>query len=207
MTRIAENQEETSKLVREVLGELYMHLHLSKVNVVEDLDLQTSTITCEVTDTHSGEKLSIQGKGTGPIDAFFKAMVERFSGEFPSLKTIKFRSFAVSAKLETGQSTSLTDSKGEVTLQIVNSEDKVFSFRHASRSIVESGLVATLLGLEYFVNSERAFVSIYHALKDARARNRSDLVQRFTDVISTLVQNTSYSEVISRIRSELGHKS
>ena len=35
--------------------------------------------------------------------------------------------------------------------------------------------IVTLLGLEYFVNSERAFVSAYHALKDAKERNRADL--------------------------------
>jgi hypothetical protein len=206
MTRSAENQDDTSRIVREILDDQVLHLHLSKVSVEEDLDLQTCTITCEVTDTGSGEKLSINGRGTGPIDAFFKAIVERFSGEYPSLKTIQFHAFEVSANLETGQSTSRTDSKGQVTLQVANSEGKVFSFKHASRSIVESGLIATLLGLEYFINSERAFISIYHALKDARARNRSDLVQRYTATMATLVQNTSYSEVISRIRSELGHK-
>jgi hypothetical protein len=44
---------------------------------------------------------------------------------------------------------------------------------------------------------------MYHALKDARERNRSDLVQRYTNTMAMLVENTSYSEVIDKIRSEI----
>jgi len=44
---------------------------------------------------------------------------------------------------------------------------------------------------------------MYHALKDAKQRNRSDLVQRYTNAMAILVHNTSYSEVIDKIRSDL----
>ena len=67
-----------------------------------------------------------------------------------------------------------------------------------------STIVATLAGLEYFINSERAFVAMCHALKDAKERNRSDLVQRYTNTMAELVRNTSYSEVISRFREDIG---
>ena len=65
-------------------------------------------------------------------------------------------------------------------------------------------IIATLRSMEYFINSERAFVTMHHALRDAQERRRSDLVQRYTDTMATLVRNTSYSEVISRIREKMG---
>ena len=146
----------------------------------------------------------IAGKGVGAIDAFFQGMVERFATEYPSLNTIRFSEFTVQARLDTKQRPAGTDSEGEVTLGITNSEDKVFRFTHSSRSVIGAGIITTLLGMEYFINSERAVVTMYHAIKDAKERNRPDLVQRYTNTMAKLVQNTSYSEVISKLREDLG---
>ncbi len=204
MTITSERQVETTKLVRELLGESYTHLRVKRVMIEEDLERKTSSVSCEGTDESNGSTFIIAGQGVGLINAFFQGMVDRFATEYPSLKTITFSSFSVQAHLDTKQELSGTDSEGEVTLQVANSEGKLFRFTHVSRSVISSAVIVTLLGVEYFINSERAFVSAYHALKDAKERNRADLVQRFTNVMATLVQNTSYSEVTSKIRSEIG---
>jgi hypothetical protein len=201
-----ERQEEAIKLMREVLGDQYMHLHVNRVAIEEDLERRETAINCEMTDESSGDTFVIERKGVGLIDAFFQGIVDRFASEYPSLKTISFSSFTVQAHLDTKQALSGTDSEGEVTLQIANSEAKLFRFQHISRSVITAAIIVTLLGLEYFVNSERAFVACHHALKDAQARNRSDLVQRYTNSMASLVQNTSYSEVISKIKSELSDR-
>jgi hypothetical protein len=197
------NQLEVIDLMRELLGESYTHLRVNRVLIEEDLEQQATSVSCEVTDEASGEMFVIAGRGAGAIDAFFQGMVERFATEYPSLKTIRFSSFNVQARLDTRKEFSGADSEGEVTLEIENSEGKIFRFTHSSRSIIASGIITTLLGMEYFVNSERAFVSIYHAMKDAKERNRPDLVQRYTDTMARLVQNTSYSEVIGKLRKEM----
>lgn len=201
-----DRQDEAIKLMREVLGEQHMHLHVNRVAIEEDLERRQTSINCDMTDTSSGDTFVIAGKGVGIIDAFFRGIVERFASEYPSLKTISFSSFTVQAHLDTKQALSGTDSEGEVTLQIANSEGKLFRFRHTSRSVITGAIIVTLLGLEYFINSERAFVTCHHALKDAQERNRSDLVQRYTNAMAALVQNTSYSEVISKIKSELSDR-
>jgi hypothetical protein len=204
MTTANEHQP-VIQLMRELLNDNYTHLHVSRVLIEESLEQETSTsVSCEVTDESTGESFIIAGKGVGVIDAFFRGMVERFATEYPSLRTIQFSNFSVQARLDTKKEYSGTDSMGEVTLEIVNSEGKLFHFRHASRSVNSSAIITTLLGLEYFINSERAFVTVYHAMKDAKERNRSDLVQRYTNTLATLVKNTSYSEVISKLRAELG---
>ncbi|MCA9547300.1 MAG: hypothetical protein KC613_23015, partial [Myxococcales bacterium] len=55
---------------------------------------------------------------------------------------------------------------------------------------------------EYFVNSERAFVMLHRALLDAKGRHRADLVEQYTSKLAELVNSTSYSEVIQKIREE-----
>lgn len=196
-------QKELIALMRELLNENYTHLRVNRVLIEESLEEESASVSCEVTDEASGEKFVIAGKGSGAIDAFFQAMVERFATEYPSLNTIRFSAFSVQARMDTRRKSSGADSEGEVMLQIENSEGKAFRFVHSSRSIIGSGIITTLLGMEYFINSERAFVTIYHAMKDAKERNRHDLIQRYTNQMAILVQNTSYSEVISKLREEL----
>lgn len=201
---VSGSQSEIVELMREVLGDNYTHLLVHRMVLEENIDTGETSITCEVTDELSDDKSVIAGKGVGLVDAFFQGMISRFAEEYPSLKTIRFHSFSVRAQLDTKQVFSGTDSKGEVTLEVANSEERLFAFTHSSRSMTSSAIIVTLLALEHFINGERAFVSCYHALKDAKARNRSDLVQRFTNSMATLVKNTSYSEVIDRIREDIG---
>lgn len=190
-------------LMRGLLGDNYTHLHVSRVMIEEELEKGSTSVTCEVTVEATGESFVIAGTGQGAIDAFFHAMVERFATEYPSLRTIQFSEFTVQARLDTKRGYAGTDSEGEVTLGLTNSEGQVFRFTHSSRSVIGAGLITTLLGMEYFINSERAVVTMYHAIKDAKARSRADLVQRYTNDMAKLVQNTSYSEVIAKLRKEL----
>jgi hypothetical protein len=198
-----EEQAETIRLMREILAENYTHLHVNRVAIEENLEHEFTAVTCNVTDERTGEKLNIEGKGVGAIDAFFQGMVQRFAEDYPSLKTLQFSAFNVQARLDTKQGYAGTDSEGEVTLELLNSEGRTFRFTHSSRSVIAAGIITTLLGMEFFINSERAFVSVHRALKDAQERDRHDLVQRYTHTMAVLVQNTSYSEVINQLRDEL----
>jgi hypothetical protein len=195
-------QDELVELTREVLGDNFTHLLVRRVLIEESMNEETS-VTCEVTDELSGDKSVIAGKGVGLVDAFFNGMISRFAEEYPSLKTIRFNSFSVQAELETKQAFSGTDSLGKVTLDVANSEDRIFTFCETSRSVISAIICATRSALEHFINGERAFVTLYHALADAKQRNRQDLVQTFTNKMATLVKNTSYSEVIDRIQKDL----
>ena len=200
----SDQQYKITEIIREILGDTYTHLRVKRVSIEEDLESESTEVKCDVTDQGSDRPLAMSGKGVGVIDAFFHAVVDRYAAEYPSLKTISFQSFSVGAQMETRQHAAGTDSKGKVNLDIANSEGKVFTFTHASRSVIGSALITTLLAAEYFINSERAYITAYHAFKDAKQRNRQDLIQKYTSTMAVLVQNTSYSEVISKIREEIG---
>lgn len=193
-------QAQVIELMRSILGEGYADLRVKRVVIEEEIKDETTSITCEVTDGKDGEPSVIAARGVGLVDAFFNGIVDRYAAEYPSLKTLQFASFHVGAQLETRSGFAGADSKGEVTVELKNSEGAIFRFHHASRSLISSSIITTLKGLEYFINSERAYVTLYEALRDAKERNRDDLVQHYTGQMAVLVRNTSYSEVLENLK-------
>src|SRR6185436_14557278 len=57
-----------------------------------------------------------------------------------------------------------------VNLDVTNSEGRHFTFSDASRSVTSSAARVVLAMVQYFVNAERAFVTLHNARRDARAR-------------------------------------
>ena len=95
-----------------------------------------------------------------------------------------------------------TDAECAVTLVVKNTDEREFRFEDRgafiSRGIPEGWVEAA----QYFINSERAYISVYRAPCDARERSRPDLIERYTGLLAQLVTTTSYSEVIERIQNE-----
>ncbi len=199
-----ERQVQIDALVREILGESYLHLQVDGIFLEENLKTRRCTLRCELTHESSGRPMIIAGEGVGFLDAFFRALQERLAVEFPSLDTIEIASFGLRADLSTRDRVFGSDAEGMVELQVRNSEGRLFSFEARSRSITVGSAEACLRAAEYFVNSERAYITIYRALLDARERRRTDLEQRYTQQLAELVTNTSYTKVIAEIRKELG---
>ncbi len=193
----------TEDMIKQVLGDDYLVLHVDRYKIEEDV---VGEGACTVTATlrhesDSSKKMKIEGNGVGFIDALYHGMMAHYAKEFPSLETIQFTGFTVSAKMETSQQKG-ADAEGLVALTVKNSEGTDFLFEHTGRSIVTSAIEVVVEALEYFVNSERAFLSVHNALKDAKGRSRADLVQGYTKQLSELVKTTSYSSVIERAKSE-----
>lgn len=195
-----ETQDRSVRLMREILGDDYLELVVEKSVFEEDLREGRSKITATIAPQGAamddGRRQSVEGEGVGVVDAFFQALIARFSPEYPSLKTLRFVGFQIDAKLDESNQQSHTDAVGVVRLLVANEKGDDFEFVSSSRSITASALQATLLAVEYFVNSERAFFITRRALKDAESRGRNDLVSTFAGRLSELVQNTSYSEAI-----------
>ena len=96
-----------------------------------------------------------------------------------------------------------TSAQAEATVGIFNSEGREFIFKATAPSISHAGIQATILATEYFVNSEKTFLKIHDILQHYRKENRTDLVQKYTALMSEVVENTSYSEVVERVRSQM----
>lgn len=199
-------QEEMLVKMKEILQEQYMHLGVRSYTVHEDLESTQDgeapcKISCELVG-EDGEKMVVEGEGVGTIDAFFNALRTRLADDYPSLRSIAFSEFSIQG-LFSHEETRDTNADAEATVGILNSEGREFIFKATARSVSRAGLQATVQAAEYFVNSERTFVRLHEILGHYRSEGRSDLVQKYTSLMSEVVKNTSYSEVVERIRKEL----
>jgi hypothetical protein len=143
------------------------------------------------------------GKGVGVVDALYSAMLGRYAREYQSLDTIQLEGFSVAADMESKKAQAGVDAVGRVTLDVTNSEGRHFTFTDASRSVVSSTARSVIAAIEYFVNAERAFLTLHNARRDAASRGREDLVARYTAEMAEVVEATSYADVIANIRKEL----
>jgi hypothetical protein len=182
-----------------VLGANYFELTLHRLTI-EELD-GGSSVKLEVLE--GDQTVEVEGRGVGLVDALYAALLDRYAREYQSLKTIQMTGFQVAADIETKKVQAGVDAVARVTLDVSNSEGRLFSFSDASRSVTSSTARAVLVMVQYFVNAERAFLTLHHARRDALARGREDLVSRYTAEMSAVVESTSYAEVIANIRKEI----
>ena len=198
--RVTKRPHANLELIRRVLGSEYLELTIKSLALSETFDPEKSHVTIT---TQDGEQpLVVEGEGCGLVDAIWSALQDRFAAEYESLKTIELSAFSVGARLDTKNHADGADSIGEVTLQVKNSDGLVFEFSDASRSIAASSARAVLAAIEYFVNAERAFITLHRSREDAKERNRPDLVSRYTAELAEVVKSTSYAEVIEKIKKQ-----
>ena len=180
--------------MRDVLGESYFSLDVRGLALEEDLVEGHSVVRARLVDPHSGDEREIKGTGVGLVDAAFDALVTILVDEYPSLAHIRFRTFKVESDTGTGEKDSRTDSEGLVRLEVDNQVNRAFVFTDASRSVSASCLRVTVKAVEYFVNSELAFLAVRKLVDDAKSASRPDLVDRYTRMLSQLVENASYAD-------------
>jgi hypothetical protein len=192
---------ENLNLLKRVLGNNYLELSLKRLVLEEDSDTSCSVVV-ETADTN-GIHQRVEGRGRGMVDALFRALLERYAQEYQSLKSIELANFRVEGRMDTKQEKSGVDALATVMVEVRNSEGKLFSFSNESRSIASSSAQAVLAIVQYFVNAERAFITLYKSRRDAQERHRDDLVARYTQEMAEVVKSTSYAEVIESIKKEL----
>ena len=184
-------------LAREILRDDYLHFALDRLELVEDKD--GVSVNLRLTRSGRGETVVIAGHGVGLMDAFFEGVIKTFAGEYPSLKTIAVSDFRVGSGFDDAKGRR-TDALAVATLRMKNSEQVAFEFARATPSVTRSSVRVGLDAMAFFINAERAYVQLHLAMQDAKSRRRSDLVERYRSQMSTIVQATSYSEVIARLR-------
>ncbi len=189
-----------TELIAEVLDGTELRLRVDSYRLDENLKSGSVAVRCELHDERTGQRDVIEGQGVGLIDAVFQGLIALYSEKYPSLRSIRFSDFSMKAEVATAHIAARSDMAAVVTLRVANSEDREYVFTHSSPSITRSSLAVVCQAVEFFINSERAFIAVYRALRHARSQNRDDSVTRYTTQLTTLVEATSYSEVIAQIR-------
>lgn len=192
---------EHEPLIRRVLGSNYLQLSLAKLTIEED---PGTSAQVKLVVNEGDQPNTVEGKGVGVVDALWCALLDRYAREYQSLKTIQLVGFQVGADMDTKKGQAGVDAVGRVKIDVKNSEGRHFTFSDQSRSVTTSTARAVIACVQYFVNAERAFLTLHNARRDAMARGREDLVSRYTAEMAEVVESTSYAEVIANIRKELG---
>lgn len=193
-------QEKMLGLMKEILQDEYMHLVVESYMLREDLAENVSHIECNLRN-EDGTHLSVYGNGVGTIDALFNGLRTSLADEFPSLNSISFSQFTIQGLLSSSDdSGTTTRAEAEATVGVSNNKGREFIFKVKQPSISRAGIQATVEAAEYFVNSERTYVKLHKILEHYKKEGRTDLVEKYTDLMTQVVRNTSYSEVVERIR-------
>ncbi|MCG8419751.1 MAG: hypothetical protein MJE77_17600 [Proteobacteria bacterium] len=197
------------ELIKRVLGDEYLELELTHLHADEEAEngsdeaVAQCSVSVETID-NNGSQQKVEGKGIGLVDAVFNGLLGRYALEYQSLKSVELVDFRVEGHMGTKKAKTGGDAMATVTVDVRNSRGILFSFSDESRSITTSSARAVLAIAEYFINAERAFITLYKSRKDAQERNRPDLVGRYTREMAEVVKSTSYAEVIENITNELG---
>lgn len=197
-------QEDALARMREVLQDDLLTLTVGGVSLQENFAEHRCAVSCVVREQPGDTPLAIEATGVGLIDAFFAGLGAHYAGEHPSLRTLRFTGFEVTGLMAESDSANATDAKADATIRVANSYGAEFEFGAITSSVAHSSIECVLAAVEYFVNSERATVRMFRALEHYRQEGRGDLVSKYTDLLSEMVRNTSYSEVIEGLRQRNG---
>lgn len=195
--------ESTRELTKSILKDDYLVLVVETYTITENVG---AGVPCRISVTlrhgGTGPQATIEGEGVGFIDALCAGLLAHYAREFESLKTVQFTGFNVRAKMDTTRGATGSDAVGIVALTVRNSEGSLFEFERQGRSLTATALAVVVEAFEHFINTEKAFITVYRALCDAKERGRADLVTTYTGQLAELVTTTSYTQVIERVRKE-----
>ena len=197
---LSQRHQETQQMMRDILQENYLSLSLKRFRIEERGD-EPSQVLAQIERSDRPMNLSIEGAGQGAIHAFFMALRDLLSGEFPSVSAIHFTATRAESVPNSDRSHP-TDAEAEVYVTFTNSYKDELEFRNRSRSLMRATLDCIVDAVEYFVNSEKAYIQIYRALEHYRSQGRVDLIDKYTSMLSSMVRNTSYTDVIERIKQQ-----
>ena len=199
-----EKQDKMVALMREILQDDYTELSVRLYTLTEsfDEDEPLCRLTCHLTNA-DGSDMTVESEGVGVIDALFNGLRVRLADDFPSLQSIRFSQFTIRGLISVAEEASTSAAAAEATVGILNSEDVEFIFQATAPSVSRAGMQATVKAAEYFVNSERTFVRLHEILEHYRLEGRTDLVEKYTELMSRVVGNTSYSNVVERIKKSM----
>lgn len=190
----------TEALIKQILRHEFLGLKPTRYVLSESVGDGTCELSINVgTSGASTHAIDIVGRGVGFVDALYHGLIDHFAREYPSLRTLTVTNFEVQGNMATGHDQG-TDAEVEVELSVINSESEKFVFQTGARSLVAATCNVVFEMAEYFINSERAYITLYRAVADARSRNRQDLVESYQSQMAEVVKSTSYSEVIEALK-------
>ena len=187
-------------LSKEILQDSLLQLNIQEIKLTENFENNTAVLNAKCLELFNKKinKKSIQATGVGLVDACFNAIVSAYGDKYSSLSSISIADFVLNAHLDAGNQRK-SDAYVTALLRVKNANNFEYSFQATSLSVSKSCVVVLQECIAFFINAEEAFKRLHFALKDAQERSRSDLIERYKNQMSTLVNATSYENLISKL--------
>ena len=183
---------ERLKIIKDALGTDYVLIEVASLSIEDDCYGGCTAVVCISHPSRVAVKLE-EGGGIGMVDAIFDSFKRHFVKEYISLAGLSVYDFRVSKSDK-------KDSRGkhhcQIDLRIDTDRGHNFEFSTTSHSLAAGSARVVASAMEFFVNSEKAFVALHRALSDAKERGRSDLVTRYTRELAEVVRSTNYESVV-----------
>jgi len=194
-------QAKCKKIIDEVLRTSQLKLFISNFVLEENDKDKKSYISCHLA-VPNNKSLStkIKGDGNGFVDALFNAVIDELSNNFCSLKQFKLDDFSMKVNFKESRRWNKTDAPVEIKLAIENLNKNLLYFTATARSLVVAAISAIRKAIEYLINVELAVIQLYKGIQDATARDRTDLIQKYTLQLAELVRIVSYEETIAKLK-------
>jgi hypothetical protein len=192
-------QEKQIKLVKDVLGEDYINLQINNFNIKQSIINNECEISCKIHLNSINEKykknIEILSIGKGPIDSLFSGFINVLENEFITLKDIKLCKFYIKTKLD---ETSKYGTNGHIIIEILvtNSNKQLLRFKCESNSIISAIVHSIIKIFQHYINAEYSVILLKKLYNDAKNRYRTDLMDEYTSLLSEIVKNTNYSDII-----------
>tara|TARA_R100000008_G_C3556825_1_gene153706 strand:+ start:191 stop:796 length:606 start_codon:yes stop_codon:yes gene_type:complete len=187
-------REKLNEIVCKVLEGEYLSIQILDVNIKETVGEDFSTISCKYQLSNQTKIETIKGTGNGIVDAFYNGFVDKMGKKYPSLKELRIIDFNLNAEgLKKYKVTPGTGAFVEAHLLIRGGNRQGIVFHSRSRSIATATIKVVCSALECFINSELTYLKLKKGYKDAKKRNRSDLVEKYNIQMVELVNANCYT--------------
>ena len=187
-------REKLNEIVKNILKDEYVSIHISDVNIKEKLDADVSDIVCKYQISSHDKQETIKSSGRGIIDALYNGFVSKMGKKYPSLKELRIVDFNLNAEgLKKYKVTPGTQAFVEAHLMIRGINRESIFFHSRSRSINSATIKVVCAAIECFINSELAYVKLKKSYANAKKRNRSDLVEKYNMQMIELVNVNCYT--------------
>lgn len=186
------------KIIDEVLGKDKISLNLDRFTFFYDEEKKLNFIKASwhqvEADKKSKPAYEVESHGDGAVDALWNLLTGHYSAKYKTIKDIKFKNFYVKPFFKKSKGSG-ADAKVEVVMEFKTSTKNNVTFRDTSKSFVLSVAKIIFSAIEFYINGELAFKRLKFLLKEARDRNRGDLVSDYSYKMAAIVDATSYIEV------------
>ncbi len=177
--------QDSVRLIQETLQDNSLHIELVSFHIEESMGEDPSRILATLTSSPEGETMTLEGSGVGAFDAFFGAIKERFSRQYPSLKGVRFAGIKLRSVPDSDREHP-TDAEAEVTLRFQNADKQDYYFVSRSRSMLRANMECVLRMVEFFANCEKATQVLQARLREAQKADQREISQPLQEQIALL---------------------